>query len=88
MFEKSFCFLGNKSVKEQSLPSILHSQFARPLMIQMVVDISEVEAFINRTLLQEAGQLLPMIVQGPGNLYKLLANPQVAHLTTNSVFRG
>ena len=57
-------------------------------MIKMVVDISEVEAFINRTLLQEAGQLLPMVVQGPENLYKLLADPQVANLTTNSVLRG
>ena len=70
MFEKSLCFLGNKSVKKQSLPSILHSQFARPLVIKMVVDISEVKAFINGTLLQEAGQLLPMVVQGPGNLLK------------------
>ena len=68
MFEESLCFLGNKSVKKQSLPPILHSQFAGPLVIKMVVDISEVKAFINRTLLQEAGQLLTMVVQGPGNL--------------------
>ena len=70
LLEKSLSFLRDKSVQKQSLASVLHPQLAGPLVVKMVVNISEVETFVHGTLLQEARQLLPMVVQGPRKLVK------------------
>ena len=75
LLEKSLGFLRDKSVKKQSLASILHSQLPGPLVVKMVVNISKVKTLVDSTLLQETCQLLPMVVQSPGNSrYRILKN--------------